>query len=97
LKIKVEKFNNPKSHNGMDQNERELLEQTLHYAKENNRMLKSMRSSARWGRFIRLIYWTVIIGVAIWLYYFLQPFLNEVLELYQGVVDVKSKFLPSGQ
>ena len=83
--------------NGMDPKEKDLLLRTFEFSKENNSMLKSMRSSARWGRFIRLIYWLVIIGASIWLYYYLQPFLSEIMEIYGQALDLKDSFQFPGQ
>jgi len=81
----------------MDPKEKDLLSRTFEFSKENNRMLKSMRSSARWGRFTRLIYWLVIIGASIWLYYYFRPFLSEIMDIYNQAVDLKNSFQLPGQ
>lgn len=69
--------------------DRELLEQTFEYAKENNRILKNLRRSARWNRFWRIVYWLAIVAAAVGLYYYLRPFLAPLLEVYENLDGLK--------
>lgn len=66
----------------MDPKEKDLLARTFEYAKENNKILRSMRRSMRVGSFLRVVYWLIAFGVAVWLYYLLQPFLNALMSVY---------------
>jgi len=66
----------------MDQRERALLEEAASLAKENNKILKQMRRSARIGRVLHALYWLVIIGIAVASYYFLQPYIQKTNEAY---------------
>ena len=50
-----------------------------------------MRSSQRWSRFFKIIFWLVIIGTTAGTYYYLQPFLTEMMKAYQGVVSGANK------
>ena len=72
----------------MDLPEKKLLEETAALAKENNRLLKKMRRAAIWGRVMHLLYWVLIIGVSLGLFYFLQPYIDQVKALYEGLQGV---------
>jgi hypothetical protein len=71
----------------MNPEEKEMLEEALELAEENNKILRKLQSSARWARFFRILYWAVIIGLSIWAYYYLQPLLQQLLEAYAGVKE----------
>ncbi len=62
-----------------------LLERMLKLSEENNKMLHTMRRSARWGTFFRIVYWFVILGGLAFSYYFIQPYLTALLEAYQQI------------
>jgi hypothetical protein len=48
----------------MNPEEKELLKKTLELARENNRMLHSIKRQMLWGRIFRIVYWVLIIGAA---------------------------------
>jgi hypothetical protein len=77
----------------MNPEEKQLLQETAELTKENNKILKSMRRSARLSAFLRFVYWAVILGGAVASYYFIQPYLNAVVngysEIQKGISDVK--------
>ena len=57
----------------------------LKLVKENNRLLRKMRRNAIIGNILRIIWWSVLIGLPIILYYyFLQPYVGQFMEAYQG-------------
>jgi|TARA_Y100000310_G_scaffold296014_1_gene327884 hypothetical protein len=65
-------------------NDREFKE-LLKLTRDNNKLLHKMRRHAIYGNIIRLFYWALILGVPIVIYYyFLQPYLEQVLEAYSG-------------
>ena len=68
-----------------DSQEKKMLEETLKLAKENNDMLRKMRRAQIWERITRIIYWCVVIIVALAGYYILQPFFEGVGEAYNTV------------
>ncbi|MBY0376596.1 hypothetical protein K2P96_01325 [Patescibacteria group bacterium] len=68
----------------MDPESKKLLEDTARLAQENNQILHSMRRSMRWARVMSLLYWVFIIGSAVGAYYFIQPYLDQVIKLYDG-------------
>jgi len=55
-----------------------MLREDVALNKENNKILKKIYSSIRWGRFFSLLYWFIILGGALGLYYFLQPYLDGI-------------------
>jgi uncharacterized membrane protein len=75
----------------MDQQEREILKKTLELSQENNKMLHSIMRGMFWGRVTRIIYWAIIIGASIGLYYYIEPYLNTAIDAYGNVKgDLKS-------
>ncbi len=70
----------------MDPESKRLLQETLELSRENNRMLRAMRRAAFWGGVFRVIWWAVIIGVPVVLYYYVfQPYIAELQSTYQSV------------
>ena len=80
-----------------DEESKRMLRQTLEISRENNKLLKKMRRTAIWGNVFRLIWWAILIGVPIYLYFtFLQPVfegLNSQLEGVQGGVEGVKGFI----
>jgi hypothetical protein len=68
----------------MSPEEREMLEKSVALAEENNKMLHSLMRSMRWGRIARIVYWTLIIGSAVGAYYFVQPYIDQIIGVYGG-------------
>jgi len=63
-----------------------MVQETLTLARQNNILLKKMRSAQRWAQITRTVYWLVIIALSIGAYYYVQPYFQKVLSLYtQGV------------
>ncbi|MBI2631269.1 hypothetical protein HYW73_03600 [Candidatus Nomurabacteria bacterium] len=76
----------------MSPEERELLEKSVALAQENNNILLSMRRSMRLARVMTLIYWLFIIGSAVGAFYLLQPYLNDLQNVYSGAGDLINNF-----
>ena len=62
---------------------KKILEKNLKLSEENNKILKKIHGSIKWGRVFKLLYWLFIIGTAVGAYYFLQPFIESA----QGTLD----------
>ena len=75
----------------MDPEIRKLLERTSELAEENNKILRSMRRSQRISSIIRFIYWAFIIGSAVGIYYLIQPYFTEVMEMYGSISATQQK------
>jgi hypothetical protein len=71
----------------MDLQEKELLEETLEVSKENNRMLKKIWRDVKYKRFIKVVYWVIIIGLTLGAYYYIQPIIDSITVGYGGMTD----------
>jgi len=68
-----------------------MLKKTLELAQENNKMLYAIRRGMFWGRIMRVVYWIVIIGAALGVYYYISPYINSAVGAYGNVkVDLKN-------
>ncbi|MEK7645041.1 MAG: hypothetical protein AAB391_01830 [Patescibacteria group bacterium] len=65
----------------MSPEDRKLLEKTYDLAKENHEMLTSIRRSQLIGRFAKVAYWVIIIGLGGVALQALRPY-------YEGLQDV---------
>jgi hypothetical protein len=68
----------------MDPESKKLLEDTFALAKENNKMLHSVLRYIRISRTMTIIYWVIIIGSAVGAYYFIQPYVDQLIGIYGG-------------
>jgi len=68
----------------MSPEERELLDRSVELSEENNKMLHSMRRSMRIRSFMTVVYWVIIIGSAVGAYYFIQPYVDQIVNVYGG-------------
>lgn len=68
----------------MDPESKKLLEETLALARENNKMLHTIRRSMLWARVMSVLYWVVIIGIAFGTFYFIQPYIDQLSNIYGG-------------
>ncbi|MEK7116839.1 MAG: hypothetical protein AAB837_01580 [Patescibacteria group bacterium] len=66
----------------MQPEEKEMLKKTLELAQENNNILHSIRRGMFWGRVMRVVYWVIIIGVAIGAYYYITPYIDSAVGAY---------------
>ena len=70
----------------MDEEFKVLLRKNIELSKENNRLLRKMRRSAIIGNILRIIWWAVIIGLPIYLYFSVfQPYLQELATVYKNI------------
>ena len=69
----------------MSPEERQLLIQTHRLTEENNHLLRKMHRAALWGRVFHFIYWVVIIGLSLGAYYFIQPYIDQLTQVYGGI------------
>lgn len=69
----------------MNSEDKELLERTLKISEENNKILKGMRRAGRFAFFFRMFYWTVIIAIGLGSYYFIEPYLKQVMDTYSVI------------
>jgi len=62
----------------MSPEDRELLQNTFNLSKENNKILRKMRHSQKVSSVMQVVYWLIIIGIAVGAFYFLQPYINGI-------------------
>ena len=61
----------------------DLIKKSLALAEENNRILRGMRRSARWGRFFSIAWWLIVIAVSgATYYYYVQPYVETIQQAY---------------
>ncbi len=73
-----------------DPQSKKLLEDMLALAQENNRILHYIKRDIRIGRAMRIIYWGFIILSFFGAYFFIQPYLGNLLNIYGGGDPLKS-------
>lgn len=50
-------------------------------------MLRGMRRSMRIGMIFKVVYWLIVIGLAVGTYYFIQPFFDQVIGSYYEIQE----------
>jgi hypothetical protein len=77
------------------------IDEILDLTRENNRILRSMHRRMLWSQVMTFLYWCVILGIAGWSYYLLQPYIVKYLNMYETIsksidaMDQGGKTLPS--
>jgi len=59
--------------------DRPTLQKILERVEENNQMLHRLQRARRWASLFSALKWLVIIASAAGLYYYLQPYLEQIL------------------
>lgn len=68
----------------MDAETKQLLTESIEVAKQNNQMLEKLVRAQKRANIIRMVYWGLIIFFSFGAYYFIQPFLSNMLNVYTG-------------
>ncbi|MEQ1500283.1 MAG: hypothetical protein ABL917_02860 [Parcubacteria group bacterium] len=68
----------------MSPEEKELLKRSIALSEENNDILRSIQRSMRLARFMSILYWVFIIGSAVGAYYIVQPYVEQLTQIYGG-------------
>lgn len=77
----------------MEPGEKDLLDKTFRLARENNRILKTMRRNAFVGGIIRLIIWVLLLGIPLLLYIqYIHPVLSNMVETLDQVQGAGNEF-----
>jgi hypothetical protein len=76
----------------MTPEERELLNRSVLLAEDNNKILHSMKRSMFWARVMSVLYWILIIGISVGAFYFVQPYLDQVMKTYGSVSNALKNF-----
>lgn len=75
----------------MDPEPKKLLEETFNLAQENNKMLRKVRSVQKWAIFWSGLKIIIIIGIALGSFYFLEPYINKMADLYNSISGTTQK------
>ena len=75
----------------MDPESKKLLQDTLALAEENNKMLHKIRGVQKRETLWNALKLIIIIGVALGSFYYLEPYLNKVMDLYNSVSGMQQK------
>ncbi|MFA7285749.1 MAG: hypothetical protein WC011_02790 [Candidatus Paceibacterota bacterium] len=75
----------------MDSEDKKLLEKVYELAEENNEMLHKVRSVQKRAFLFQIIRWTVIIGISIGAFYFLQPYVDNFQYFLEDTSDTIDK------
>ena len=79
----------------MDLQSNPKLDEIYRLTLENNRMLHKMRREAVYRSILGMIWWAIfIIGPALLYYYYLQPYVDQMLELYAKLPGFENVQLP---
>ncbi len=78
----------------MDSEQKRMLEKLLELTEQNNKILRRMHRQALWSTFFRLIYWIVIIAIAVWSYNLIQPYIGTLTGLVGKAQQLQSS-IPS--
>lgn len=66
----------------MDSDSNPKLDELLELTRENNSILRGLRRAQRFATVARVLYWLVILGIGFGSYYYLQPYLDQAMNLY---------------
>ena len=73
-----------------------MVSESLTLARENNKMLKKVRSTQKWANYSRIFYWILIIGISIGGYYLSKSFFNNAISSYttssSNINDIINQF-----
>jgi hypothetical protein len=68
----------------MDPETKQLLEENLKLARENNELLRRLFKAERTRNITRYVYWAIIILFTVGSFWFLKPLLGGALGVYTG-------------
>jgi len=69
----------------MDPESKQLLQNTLALTEENNKLLHKIRGFQRRGTVWQVLKYLLIIGIALGAFYYMDPYLNKIVNLYNSV------------
>ncbi len=61
---------------------KELMRRNIHISEQTNRMVRSMHKDAMWSKFFRFLWTFIVIGLAVYGYYYFQPYILQIERLY---------------
>jgi len=74
-----------------------LIRENIRIAEDNNRLLRKIVSANRWARIFKVLYWIIIIGSMVGIYYYIQPILMDLLDAYEGLISGMQNIQKAGE
>ena len=71
----------------MDAEDKKKFDEILQLSRENNAYIKKVRKSQKASTIFTVIYWIVIVIVALGGFYFAQPYVSNMVNLYNGGIS----------
>ncbi len=59
---------------------------------ENHQLLVKVRRVQRHGQYFKIFYWVLIILATFGAFYYIQPYLAQLMETYTGIQDTQEQF-----
>ena len=69
----------------MPDEEKEILEQTYELTKDTNDKVSRLYRSYKWGRAFKIFYWVAIISLSLGAYWLIQPYIDQLGQVYGGL------------
>ena len=76
----------------MNDEERELLRRVAKQVEQNNDILRGMRSTERWNKFFKLLYWIIIIFIGLYVWRLMQPVIDSLMQAINEISKAKDVF-----
>lgn len=76
----------------MDESTKKLLDQTYRLTEENNRYLKKIDRRQRLNFYWRLFIIILAVASALGIYYYVQPYIDQVITIYNQVEKNVNQF-----
>ena len=75
----------------MDPESKQLIQNALALVEENNKLLHKIRGVQKRETLWSVLKFVVIIAIAFGSFYYIEPYLNKVMDLYNSVSGVQQK------
>ena len=75
----------------MDPEAKQLLQKALALAEENNKLLHKVRGVQKRATLWQGLKYLLIIAIALGSFYYIEPYLNKVMDLYSSVTGMQQK------
>jgi uncharacterized membrane protein len=69
---------------------KKLLEENLQVSRESLSILKKIQRARTFGMVFKVIKWVIIIGLSIGLYYYIEPYVKNYIDIFENL----SPFIP---
>lgn len=72
----------------MEPDERRKLERILEIVEKDHSRINKLYRAMQWGRIFTVIYWVLIIGIAVGAFYFIQPYVEQLGGMYESFKEL---------